>query len=181
MSLVHSRGTHVTVVRLPRPDLVDDTLYPQVRKAVRSVAEELSRSDFSVLGEAGAVDGDSVVLVVELAHPRRPQVRIQDGPPAGIDRTGSFLEKWAAKREQVLQGPYVRSDGSLGVETHRPERDAEAVVRAAFSRLSLGKDLTPSDPAECEVGPLGEASESSALAEALRDLLGKRLPWRAEG
>jgi tRNA nucleotidyltransferase (CCA-adding enzyme) len=177
LARLRERGTHVTVVVLPRPDLVDDTLYPQVRKAVRAVAVELSRSDFSVLGEASAADTGSVVLVVELAHPRRPQVRIQDGPPAGIDRTGHFLEKWGPKHEEVLQGPYVRPDGSLGVETHRPDRDAEAVVRAAFPHLSLGKDLTPRTPAQCDVRPLAEAAETPALGEALRELLAKRLPW----
>lgn len=180
LSRLRARGTHVTVVVLPRPDLVDDTLYPQLRKAARAVAEELSRSDFAVLGEASAADSSSVVLAVELAHPRRPQVRLQDGPPAGIDRTGHFLEKWAGKNDQVLQGPYVRPDGSLGVETHRLERDAEAVVRTAFPRLSLGKDLTPRDPARWEVRALAEASETAALGESLRELLAKRLPWLDE-
>jgi len=174
---LHRRGTHVTVVALPRPDLVDDTLYPQVRKAARAVAEELTRSDFLVLGETSAADARTVVLAVELAHPRRPQVRMQDGPPAGIDRTGHFLEKWGPRSEQVLQGPYVRADGSLGVETHRVDRDAESVVRAAFSRLSLGKDLTPTDPGEFRVYPLADAPEGAALEEALSDLLAKRLPW----
>jgi len=174
------RGTHVSVVVLPRPDLVDDTLYPQVRKAARAIAEELDRSDFAVLGEASAADASSVVIAIELAHPRRPQVRLQDGPPAGIDRTGTFLEKWGPKSDRVLQGPYVRPDGSLGVETHRPDRDAESVVRAAFPRLSLGKDLAPARPDEGDVRPLADALESPALGEALRELLAKRLPWLDE-
>lgn len=174
---LRARGTHVTVAVLGRPDLVDDTLYPQVRKAARAVAEELARSDFAVLGEASAADADSVVLVVELAHPRRPQVRVQDGPPAGIDRAGHFLEKWGTKSAPVLQGPYVRPDGSLGVDAHRAERDAEAVLREAFPRLSLGKDLTPQEGSRCDVTSLAEAAETPALGEALRDLLAKRLPW----
>jgi len=177
LSLVQKRGTHVTVAVLPRPDLVDDTLYPQVRKAARAVAEELGRSDFQVLGETSAADATAVVLAVELAHPRRPQVRVQDGPPAGIDRAGHFLEKWGTRSELVVQGPYVRPDGSLGVDAHRTERDAEAVLRAAFPRLSLGKDLTPLEPGRCEVRTLGEAEETLALGEALRELLAKRLPW----
>jgi tRNA nucleotidyltransferase (CCA-adding enzyme) len=175
--LLRKRGTHVTVAVLPRPDLVDDTLYPQVRKAARAVAEELSRSDFSVLGEASAADDRSVVLVVELAHPQRPQVRVQDGPPAGIDRAGHFLEKWGARSDAVLQGPYVRPDGSLGVDAQRAERDAESVLRAALPRLSLGKDLTPKDGSRNEVYSLAETPESPALGEALRELLAKRLPW----
>ena len=171
------RGTHVTIITLPRPDLVDDTLYPQVRKAARAVAEELRRSDFSVLGETSAADARTVVLAMELGHPRRPQVRLQDGPPAGIDRAGHFLDKWGPKSDQVLQGPYVRSDGSLGVETHRADRDAEAAVRAAFPRLSLGRDLSPTDPEQFQVYPLAAAPEGAALGEALAELLAKRLPW----
>jgi len=177
LALVHRRGTHVTVTTLDRPDLVDDTLYPQVRKAGRAIAEELARSDFSVLGEASAVDPKAVVIAVELAHGRRPQVRLQDGPPAGIDRTGHFLEKWGPRSDQVLQGPYVRPDGSLGVDTHRPERDAEAVLRSAFPRLSLGKDLHPPDTGKVAVVPLTEAPDTPALRAALQELLGKRLPW----
>ncbi len=174
---VHARGTHVTIAVLPRPDLVDDTLYPRVRKAARAVADELGRSDFVVVGEASAVDSESIVIAVELAHPRRPSVRVQDGPPAGIDRTGHFLEKWGTKNDQVLQGPYVRPDGSLGVDTHRPERDAEAVLRAVFPRLSLGKDVTPKDGRREEVHPLADAKETPALRHALQELLARRLPW----
>jgi tRNA nucleotidyltransferase (CCA-adding enzyme) len=177
LSLLHARGTHVTVAVLPRPDLVDDTLYPQIRKAERAVADELARSDFPVLGSASAADPSSVVVVVELAHSRRPVVRVQDGPPAGIDRVGHFLEKWGPKNQRVLQGPYVRSDGSLGVDTVRPERDAEAVLRSSFSRLSLGKDLSPANPEECRAMSLTEAPEGPALGEALRELLARRLPW----
>lgn len=177
LSLVHARGTHVTVAVLPRPDLVDDTLYPQVRKAARAVADELARSEFTVLGEASATDASSVVIVVELAHPRRPDVRVQDGPPAGVDRAGHFLEKWGAERARVLQGPYVRADGSLGVDAHRTPRDAESVLRSAFPRLSLGKDLTPKGVEVGEVRSLADALETPALADALRELLAKRLPW----
>jgi len=174
---VHERGTHVTVVTLPRPDLVDDTLYPQVRKAERAIAEEIGRSDFSVVGSASAVDPASVLIAVELAHARRPVVRAQDGPPAGLDRVGHFLGKWTEREAPVLQGPYVRADGKLAVETRRSEVDAEATVRSMLPRLSLGKDLTPRDASAFLVRPLSEATETPALAAALEELLVKRLPW----
>ncbi|MCI4373759.1 MAG: CCA tRNA nucleotidyltransferase, partial [Thermoplasmata archaeon] len=71
LSRVHERGTHVAVVSLPRPDLVDDTLYPQVRKAERAIAEEVARSGFEVIGSASAVEPPRVVVVLEGAHPHR--------------------------------------------------------------------------------------------------------------
>jgi tRNA nucleotidyltransferase (CCA-adding enzyme) len=177
LTRLEERTSHVTVVRLPRPDLVDDTLYPQVRKAERAIAEEVGRSDFEVLASSSAVGADRVVIVLEVAHSHRSAVRRQDGPPPGLDRVGHFLGKWTAADAPVLQGPYLRSDGNLGVETRRTERDVESVVRSVLPRLALGKDLTPTEPSRVEVHPLAGAPDSPALGEALRELLGKRLPW----
>jgi tRNA nucleotidyltransferase (CCA-adding enzyme) len=177
LARLEERASHVTVVRLPRPDLVDDTLYPQIRKAERSIAEEIGRSGFEVLGSSSVVAHDRVLVLVEVAHAHRSAVRRQDGPPPGLDRVGHFLRKWTEKDAPVLQGPYVRADGSLGVETRRADRDVEAVVRSVLPRLALGKDLTPPDPARVEVHPLSGAPESPGFGEALRELLGKRLPW----
>jgi tRNA nucleotidyltransferase (CCA-adding enzyme) len=178
-ALVHARGSHVAVLELARPDLVDDTLYPQIRKAERAVAEEVARSGFDLLGSASAADPSRVVVVVEVAHPRRSAVRGRDGPPAGIDRVGEFLEKWQREERSVLQGPYVRPDGSLGVETREELREVEAVLRERLPRLSLGKDLAPREAAPAAVRTLGDSTESPALEVALRELLGKRLPWLA--
>ncbi len=176
-SLLRERDSHVTVVALPRPDLVDDTLFPQVRKAERAVARELDRAGFEVLGSASGTDPGTVYLLFEVAHARRPAVRLQDGPPAGIDRAGHFLEKWTALDAPVLQGPYVREDGRLGVEARVTDRGVEAVLRASFPRLSLGKDLTPPDPSTVWIGPLPEGPDSEAVRSALAELLRKRLPW----
>lgn len=177
LARIAERASHVTVVVLPRPDLVDDTLYPQLRKAERAIADELARSGFELLGSASVAGRDRVIVALEVAHARRSTVRTQDGPPPGLDRVGHFLGKWTASDAPVLQGPYVRPDGSLAVESRRAERDAEAVIRGFLPRLALGKDLTPRDPTSVEVSALSGAPESPALEEALRDLLGKRLPW----
>jgi len=174
---LEDRGTHLTVVTLPRPDLVDDTLFPQLRKAGRSIVDEFARSEFRPVGWAIAVGPDRVYLAFELSGGHRTAVQIRDGPPAGIDRVGNFLEKWTDPKAPVLQGPYVREDGSLGIETRRTERTAEDVLRGSFSRLSLGKDLTPSDPEKVEIHPLTDVPETPELRIALRELLSKRLPW----
>lgn len=174
---MHERETHVVAVRLARPAVVDDTLVPQVRKAERSVAEELARAGFTVVASASATGSEEVVLLTELAYPLRPAVRRRDGPPAGIDRVGSFLDKWTAAGAPVLQGPYVRDDGSLAVETRTDVRDAESFLAEALPRLSLGKNLSASAGLPARVEPLDLASDTPALGEALEALFGKRLPW----
>ena len=172
---VAERRSHVTVVRLGRPDLVDDTLYPQIRKAERAVAEELARAEFTVLGSWSAADPHGLVIVVELGYPDRPAVRARPGPPAGLDRAGDFLTTWPPARGEVLQGPFVRPTGELAVETREDERGAETFLRGRLARLSLGRNLSGISGAE--VDGLDEAADSEALREALRGLLAKALPW----
>jgi tRNA nucleotidyltransferase (CCA-adding enzyme) len=174
---VERRGTHVAGLLLPRPDLVDDILYPQLRKAERALAEEARRLGFRVVGTASAAEPDASVVLIEVEHPRVPAVRPQDGPPAGIDRVGSFLEKWGRPDAPVLQGPYVTEDGKLAVETERPERHLEPLLTATLDRLPIGKNLREAVREPLRMRPLSELSEGPALRESLGELLDKRLPW----
>ncbi len=172
------RGTEVLVIDLPRPSLVDDTLYPQVRKAERTAAEEIERAGFQVLGSSSAAGERSVVLVVEVASGRLPAVRVQDGPPVGLDRVGNFLGKWTSQNAPTLQGPYVDEVGRLAVEVRRPERRILPIVRELLPRMSLGKNLTPNPTATTPVRTLADQPESPELSTALTDLFEKHLPWR---
>ncbi len=174
------RGTHVAVVELPRdPAVVDDTLYPQISRAARVMREALEREGFSVLGAAGAAGGSRVVVVLETAGAERPALRIREGPPPGIDRVGEFLGKWAERSGELLQGPYLRPDGKLAVETRRETRGLEAVLQALLPTLSLGRDLDTARQRSATVHPLAEVTASEPLEWALADLLAKRLPWRS--
>jgi tRNA nucleotidyltransferase (CCA-adding enzyme) len=172
-----SRGTHVVVVTLERPRLVDDILYPQLQKAERAVATEAGRLGFDVVGTASAAAEAEIVVLLEVGHRTLPAVRVRFGPPVGIARADDFLGKWTERGEQVVQGPYLTDDGRLAVETIRPERQVETLLSEAWPRLPVGKDLR-AGPAP-SIRPLAEVSDSPAVSEALSGLLGKRLPWAA--
>jgi tRNA nucleotidyltransferase (CCA-adding enzyme) len=176
---VQQRASHVTVIRLARPDLVDDTLYPQLRRAERAITDELVRGGFPVLGSASAADPQGLVVAVELVERSRPAVKVHAGPPAGLDRAGDFLSVWPADRAGVLQGPYVRPDGRLAVEVRQEDREVEMFLRKRLPRVSLGKNLSSTDRAS--VAPLDDADDLPALADALRALLGKELPGPKAG
>ena len=171
------RRTHVAALALGRPPAVDDILYPQLRKAERAIADEAVRLGFSVLGTASAAGEGEVVILLEVTYAELAGVRVQDGPPAGIDRTGDFLAKWADPGRPVLQGPYVTSDGRLAVEVEREERRLGPLLTASLDRLPLGKDLRERLTAASRFSDLADSPESPHLNEALSDLLSKGLPW----
>ncbi len=175
LARVSERGTHVTVLTLPRPELVDDVLYPQLRRAERGLAESAVRLGFQVVGSGAGADAERLAIVLEVSQAALPSVRVRDGPPVAIDRAGSFLAKWAPQAAELLQGPYVRPDGSLAVETRRPERTIERVLSSELGQVPLGQDLRRL-VARAGLHELAHADDRPALGFALEELFDKGLP-----
>jgi tRNA nucleotidyltransferase (CCA-adding enzyme) len=174
---VTARGTYVAVVRLPRPELVDDILYPQLRKAERSIGAEVARLGFSVLGTSSVAGVSDLWVAIETGGPILPTVKVQDGPPPGIAHADAFLEKWNAAGAPVLQGPYVGSDGKLAVDVAREETRLEALLSAAVPTLALGRDLREASKKGVWARPLDTLEGSPELSQLLDRLVNKRLPW----
>lgn len=177
LARLQERTTHVAVLTLSRPDLVDDILYPQLRKAERAVAEEAGRLGFAVLGTASAAGDGELVVLVEVEHAERPSVATHLGPPAGIDRVDAFLAKWQNPEAGVLQGPYVTDDGRLAVQARRAHRRLERMLSESLPHLPLGRDLRGGVTDATRFRPLSEVGDTPHLREALGELLDKRLPW----
>jgi tRNA nucleotidyltransferase (CCA-adding enzyme) len=174
---VAARGTHVAVVRLPRPKLVDDILYPQLRKAERSIGAEATRLGFHVLGTSSTAGVSDLWVGLETSQSNLPKVRVQEGPPPGMTHADAFLSKWTVPGAAVLQGPYLRSDGKLAVDVVRDETSLEALLVAAVPGLALGKDLREASKTGGRARPLEALDASPELSELLERLLNKRLPW----
>ena len=92
-------------------------------------------------------------------------------------RAGQFLEKWGVSSAPRMQGPYVRADGTLAVETRREPRTVELCLTEALPRIPLGRDLSQLVRPEHRFEPLASLEATPELAECLGGLLGKRLPW----
>ncbi|MCI4353341.1 MAG: CCA tRNA nucleotidyltransferase [Thermoplasmata archaeon] len=173
---VAARGTHVAIVRLPRPSLVDDILYPQLRKTERSVGGEAARLGFEVLGTSSVAGVADLWVALETSTPVLPRVRVQDGPPPGLAHADAFLAKWTAPDAPVLQGPYLRPDGKLAVDVAREEGQLEALLTLALPTMALGRDLREAAKSGVWARPLDALDASPELSELLDRLLNKRLP-----
>jgi tRNA nucleotidyltransferase (CCA-adding enzyme) len=89
------RGTTPVAIRFDAPDIVEDQLYPQLRKSLAGVTDELDRRGFDVL-RAAAFANDDAVLFAELAVAERPAVERHEGPPVHIRQHATgFHDKYA--------------------------------------------------------------------------------------
>lgn len=173
-ALVKRRGTHPLAVTLRAPDVVDDVLYPQMRKAHRAFRDHLERSGFPVLDSRfDMVDGEALFLF-ELSIATIPRAQRHEGPPLWVRNAKDFLDKWE-RNPRTLAGPFLEGD-RWTVDVAWPTTEASDLLKASWRDLSLGKDLEKAAKRSLRI-VTGSAALRAAYAGAWTGLLDKRFPW----
>ncbi len=160
---------NIVAVSFRTPDLIDDVLYPQLRKSMASMTALLKRSGFDVVKTT--IDaGRHVSMVIELDSIELSESRVHRGPPSGSENVHEFLAKWG---DSGLSAPY-EEDGRWYVVVEREHRRADDLLKEKLPSLTLGKDIM-------KAGPIAVVSGREALsarhAMALTIHLDERMPW----
>ena len=129
-------------VKLPKPDIIPENLYPQVRKAVRSITDLCTYHGFQILDTHYYVDTTAVFI---LLHPRSmtlPETVVHAGPPVTLKKNiDEFLEKWKHD-PRVRKQPYQHNDRWY-VDIEREYTDIRDLLQKRLKDLSLGKHIDP--------------------------------------
>lgn len=90
------RGDFVSV-QFPAPDMIDDLLYPQLRRLMRRLTQALEDNEFRIVESGFHVGDDQIWLLFELQTAELPDTRKHRGPPVfhNTDHIENFTEKYA--------------------------------------------------------------------------------------
>ncbi len=167
LDMYKMRGTYLTSVILPRPDVVEDNLYPQVQKAERNILKQLEDKEFDVLHSEYYVKEDELVLIFELESERLPDIEKHMGPPVWSGHTENFREKYGSD-------VYIE-DGRLMVDRERKYVHVKDVVEYTAEHINLGSRITPLIPEDMCI------FEGNEVIKKYPDLLSRffdrRFPW----
>lgn len=168
-----TRGTTLLGVVLPTPDVTDDILYPQVRKAHRALGDLCRKGEFRILRSRFAVVDGSVLLLFEFEVFELPRVEKHRGPPAWVKNAEDFLRRWRGAKD-ALTAPYVEG-GHWAVDVRREAADAATLIRKNLPGMSLGSHL---DRVAKKARLLRDAQlfQTAYLPEVTR-LLVPKFPW----
>ena len=126
--VVSSRGTAIFAIRLVKPDVVDDVLYPQLRKLEHHLVNSLEKSHFNVWGSLSEATSKSCLIIFEVENARLPEVEVKMGPPVWFAKdVAAFL-----KANKTTRGPYVK-DERLMIDVVRKLKTAAQVVTLFFT------------------------------------------------
>jgi tRNA nucleotidyltransferase (CCA-adding enzyme) len=132
------RGTTPVAVVFETPDLVDDQLYPQLRKSLDGVVGELDRRGFAPL-RATTVADDRAVLLVELAVAELASVQRHAGPPVHVrDHATGFYETYA---DRDVYGPFLDGDRYVVEREREFTTPAELLGSDAIFDVALGAQV----------------------------------------
>ncbi|OPY48578.1 MAG: CCA-adding enzyme [Methanosaeta sp. PtaU1.Bin112] len=134
------RATMPILLEFSAPDVVEDVLYPQLRKAESSIKALLERNGFCLLRSDVSTYRDRAVMLFEMQVWQLSKASRREGPPAWeAEHTARFL----AAHPSPLSGPYI-CDGKMVVEEARQYTSARELLSCQIENLSLGKHLCAS-------------------------------------
>lgn len=161
------RGTYLVAVRFPRPDVVEDNLYPQVKKAERNLSKQLDSKGFDVMHSEYYVDEDGLSIIFELEQERLPLIEKHLGPPIWSGHTENFREKYGSE-------VYIE-DGRLKVDRRRKYVHVEDVVEYTAENINLGSRITPLIPDYMEIYEKEKVIEE--YPKFVNKFYDRRFPW----
>jgi len=135
-----------------KPDIVDDVLYPQLKKAASNISSLFFSHDFKVVRKAFHADG-SAFIAVELESKNIEDKKLHMGPPLKSKKhVESFIKRWE-NDEHAIGKPFEK-DGRMWIWVRREYTDARKLLKDKIKDVRLGKhiDKIKSEIKICEKG-----------------------------
>jgi len=127
-------------IKLVKPDIIVENLYPQIRKAVRSIWDICERNDFTIHDIVFYVDKKKIFIIVKTEKKSLSKTMIHEGPPIKLrDNVEEFISRWK-NNPRVTKKPY-KKNGRYYVEIKREHTDIRVFLKERIKNLSLGKHI----------------------------------------
>lgn len=141
--LMDSRGTRIVAVRFARPDVIDDVLWPQLRRTAQRLKSIMEEYEFAVLGTDVFADGECAMLL-EFGVWKMPRIRKLHGPGVfAKERVEEFRKKyeklgrvWVENDVWVAQVPRAFTDASKKLQDSLSDKEHELLAKGIASYIA---------------------------------------------
>ncbi len=165
--LLDDRGTELVGLKVPKPEVVEDNLYPQVQKCMRKLLHQISHKDFKILQADYFVKDEEILFILEVENPTLPKIEKHRGPPIWVNNTEEFIAKYG-------KDVYLEED-RLWVDKKREHTDIRDTLTHIMKELDLGSDLNPLFPSKCKF--MGKEDMLKDEKTSLTKFFDNSFPW----
>ena len=130
----------IIAVKIKKPNIISENLYPQIRKTLRSIRELCDTYGYMIIEAHYLVLENDIYFVLQPTTLTLPPTETHVGPPASLqDHVKEFQEKWSSN-PRTITPPYLK-DGRWYVEIKRVYPTTCELIKSCLTTLSLGKDI----------------------------------------
>jgi tRNA nucleotidyltransferase (CCA-adding enzyme) len=130
----------IIAIKIEKPHIIPENLYPQVRKAVRSIRELCERYDFKIQDSKFYIDNMVVYMILFPEKMTISTTMIHKGPPVKLKKNAEeFCTKWI-NDPRTIRKPF-KKDNRLYLEIKREYTDIKNLLEKQLINLSLGKHI----------------------------------------
>lgn len=162
-------------VKIEKPPIIPENLYPQVRKAVRSIRELCERYDFTILDSKFHINDTAVYMILFPEKRTISKTMVHMGPPVKMKKNADgFIQRWA-DNHRTIRKPFEK-DKRLYVEIKREYTEIKNLLEEQVKKLSLGKHIDMIVQKDFTI-----LERDDLLTDNLRifwtEYLDKKMPW----
>jgi len=137
---LEKQKNHYLGVKINKPDIIPENLYPQIRKAARSIEDACVRNDFTIYDATFLVESSHIYIIIKTNPKPLSKTQIHMGPPTKLKKNSdNFLKKWE-ENPRMIKKPYEKN-GRLYVEIKREYTKIDGFLKNEIKNLSLGHNL----------------------------------------
>jgi tRNA nucleotidyltransferase (CCA-adding enzyme) len=139
---IHKQKYRYIGVTFDKPDIIAENLYPQIRKAARSIWDACKRYDFTIYDVPFYINEieNAIYIIVKSIDEILPKTYQHMGPPINLkNNVDEFLIKWN-NDPKVIKKPYEKN-GRFYVEIKRDYMNIEQFLKNQITSLSMGKSI----------------------------------------
>ena len=129
-------------ISIQKPDIIEENLYPQVRKALKALTNLCEQYDFKITDSNYFITDSMIFFVLKPQTLTLSETVVHQGPPTNLkEHVNDFVTKWKNNPKTVVQ-PYEKNNRYY-VEIKRDYRTLPELIYNQISTLSLGRHLDP--------------------------------------
>ena len=131
-----------TGIKFIKPKIIDENLYPQIRKACRAIWQACERYDFTIYDVSFYIDDkiEIVYIIVKSKDEVLSQTYRHMGPPILLkENAQEFISKWKDE-PKVTKKPYQQNN-RLYVDINRDYTSIKHFLSDQINDLSMGKHI----------------------------------------
>ncbi|MEM0140249.1 MAG: CCA tRNA nucleotidyltransferase [Ferroplasma sp.] len=133
-----NRKNNIKIFLMPKPDIIDDIIYPQAVRFKNKIWNIFKNFDFLPISSEIYM-GKEIQILIEYERESMPAIKIHQGPPVYSNEAIKFINIWN-NDNRLMRGPYIIGD-RVYADVKNIDEKFDDIFWREILKIDIGKNL----------------------------------------